>query len=104
MSQDLSQHDTPDLTLDAQTPGDAFEQRFEDLMSQINTLPAGERQQLQALAAETRRRHEKLRGAVDHLRGSLDNLRLGLKYLVFDLEATKRENKYLRDLLEESAD
>ena len=31
---------------------------------------------------------------------SLDFLRLQLKYLVFDLEATRRENRYLRKMLE----
>ena len=29
----------------------------------------------------------------------LDQLRLQLKYLLFDLEATKRENRYLRQML-----
>lgn len=31
---------------------------------------------------------------------SLENLRLSLRYLMFDLEATRRENKYLRQMLE----
>ena len=31
---------------------------------------------------------------------SLDYLRLQAKYLVFDLEATQRENRYLRQMLE----
>jgi hypothetical protein len=30
---------------------------------------------------------------------SLDHLRLHVKYLVFDLEATRRENRYLRQML-----
>ena len=30
----------------------------------------------------------------------LDQLRMHLKYLVFDLEATRRENRYLRQMLE----
>ena len=34
------------------------------------------------------------------LQESLDYLRLSIKYLVFDLEATRRENQYLRKLLE----
>ena len=33
---------------------------------------------------------------------SLDQVRLAVKYLVFDLEATKRENRLLRDLLGEA--
>ncbi len=30
----------------------------------------------------------------------LDKLRMNLKYMIFDLEATKRENRYLRQMLE----
>jgi len=31
---------------------------------------------------------------------SLDYLRMQVKYLVFDLEATRRENRYLRQMLD----
>ena len=31
---------------------------------------------------------------------SLETLRLQMKYLVFDLEATRRENRYLRHMLD----
>ena len=31
---------------------------------------------------------------------ALNSLRLQIKYLVFDLEATRRENRYLRQMLE----
>lgn len=31
---------------------------------------------------------------------SLNQLRLQIKYLIFDLEATRRENRYLRQMLE----
>lgn len=33
------------------------------------------------------------------LEDNLDHVRLAVKYLVFDLEATKRENQLLRDML-----
>jgi hypothetical protein len=32
--------------------------------------------------------------------GLLDHIRLQSKYLLFDLEATRRENRYLREMLE----
>ena len=32
--------------------------------------------------------------------GCVDHLRLQIKYLLFDLEATRRENRYLRQMLE----
>ena len=34
------------------------------------------------------------------LDGALESLRLHVKYLLFDLEATRRENRYLRQMLE----
>ncbi len=37
------------------------------------------------------------------LQDSLDYLRLSIKYLLFDLEATRRENNYLRKMLEEQS-
>jgi len=36
------------------------------------------------------------------LEDSLDHIRLAIKYLVFDLEATKRENRLLRQMLGEA--
>ena len=38
---------------------------------------------------------------IDSLQESLDYLRICVKYQLFDLEATRRENKFLRQLLEE---
>ena len=81
-----------------------FQVRMAELMNQIDTLPAAEREKLQQLAGETRQRHERLKQTVVALQDSLDQLRLSVKYLVFDLEATRRENQHLRKLLTESAD
>jgi hypothetical protein len=36
------------------------------------------------------------------LEDSLDHVRLAIKYLIFDLEATKRENRLLRDMMGDS--
>jgi len=76
-----------------------FNERLAELMARIEHLPQGERERIEQLARETRRRHERMRETVGQLQESLDYLRLSVKYLVFDLEATRRENKYLRDLL-----
>gem|GEM_PF-670181 len=43
---------------------------------------------------------EELRDSVAKLHGAVDHLRLRVKYLVFDLEATRRENAYLRAMLD----
>jgi hypothetical protein len=41
-----------------------------------------------------------MKKTISDLQDSLDYLRLSVKYLVFDLEATRRENQYLRKLLD----
>lgn len=78
-----------------------FQTRLAELMSEISTLPRGEREKLEALAKQTQDRHQKLRKTVTDLQESLDYLRLSIKYLMFDLEATRRENQYLRKMLDE---
>ncbi len=85
-----------------------FQTKLAELMGEITTLPKSERDKLQNLtsqaatqaASETKDRHAKLRQTVSNLQESLDHLRLSIKYLVFDLEATRRENQYLRQMLE----
>jgi hypothetical protein len=79
-----------------------FQGKLSELMGEISALPPTERQRLEKLADETRQRHEQLKATVNNLQESLDYLRLSIKYLVFDLEATRRENGYLRKMLEES--
>lgn len=78
-----------------------FQTKLADLMGEISTLPKAEREKLNQLAAQTRDRHDKMKKTVGELQESLDYLRLSIKYLVFDLEATRRENQYLRQMLEE---
>jgi len=80
-----------------------FQSKLAELMVEISTLPHSEREKLQRLADETRARHERLKATVSSLQESLDYLRLSIKYLVFDLEATRRENSYLRKILEDRA-
>ena len=80
-----------------------FQTKLAELMGEISTLPASERAKLEKLADDTRQRHERLRQTVTSLQESLDYLRLSIKYLVFDLEATRRENGYLRKMLEETS-
>lgn len=77
-----------------------FQKRLGELMGQIEKLPADQRGPLESLASETRDRHDKMKRTIGELQESLDYLRLSVKYLVFDLEATRRENDYLRKLVE----
>lgn len=78
----------------------AFQAKLAELMGEISTLPRAERQKLEQLAAKTQSRHKQLRKTVTDLQESLDYLRLSIKYLMFDLEATRRENSYLRRMIE----
>ena len=79
-----------------------FQKKLAELMSEISTLPEAERLKLADLAQQTQERHKKLKKTVGDLQDSLDYLRLSIKYLVFDLEATRRENDYLRKMIEET--
>ncbi len=78
-----------------------FQVKLSELIGQIDQLPENERDALQKLAAESKSRHDKVRKTIADLQDSIDYLRLSIKYLVFDLEATRRENAHLRKLLEE---
>jgi chromosome segregation ATPase len=77
-----------------------FQTKLNDLMQQLDSLPSPAKEQLQQMATETRERHNRMKKTVNELQDSLDYLRLSIKYLVFDLEATRRENQYLRKLLD----
>ena len=79
-----------------------FQNKLAELMGKISTLPPTERAKLEKLADETRQRHERLKKTVSNLQESLDYLRLSIKYLVFDLEPTRRETAYLRKMHEET--
>ena len=56
---------------------------------------------LAKLAQQAQANRKKLEKSIGSLQESLDYLRVCVKYQVFDLEATRRENEYLRKLLEE---
>ncbi len=78
----------------------AFQIKLAELMNKIKQLPEQERPTLERLAEEAKKRRERIQASVAELQESLDYLRLTIKYLVFDLEATRRENTYLRKLVE----
>ena len=78
-----------------------FEKKLGELVSEIETMPKGDQDKLAMLAEETQQRHKQLKKTVSNLHESIDFLRLSIKYLLFDLEATRRENGYLRKMLEE---
>lgn len=74
----------------------AFETMVSKLLNEINDLPAEQSRKLLSLAQQVKPNKQ----STNDLQNSLDQLRLTVKYLLFDLEATRRENKYLRKMLE----
>lgn len=80
-----------------------FEKKLNELVSEIGSIPAPQRDRLVMLAKQTRDCHKRLKRSVNNLQESLDYLRVSIKYMLFDLEATRRENTYLRKLLEDDA-
>ncbi len=76
-----------------------FQVKLSDLISQANALPEDQRNALMQMANDTKARHETVRKTMAELQEAIDYLRLSTKYLVFDLEATRRENAHLRSLI-----
>ncbi len=80
----------------------AFEKKLNDLVKEMSSVPAPQRDKLIVLARQTNNCHKQLKKSVSNLQESLDYLRVSVKYLLFDLEATRRENGELRKLLKDN--
>lgn len=80
-----------------------IERKLKELVEQFGASADPNNSKLALLAKQAHENHKKLQQSVDSLHESLDFLRVCIKYQVFDLEATRRENKYLRKLLEEQS-
>lgn len=78
-----------------------LEGEVNDLVREFGGLANPQYKKLAILAKQARDNHKKLQKSVNSLQESLDYLRICIKYQLFDLEATRRENQYLRKLLEE---
>ncbi len=78
-----------------------IEERMCRLIEQLQSLPTEYRQKLEKLCRHDGTQRSQIEESVAKLQDSLDYLRLSVKYMVFDLEATRRENVYLRKLVEQ---
>ena len=81
-----------------------FEKKLNELADEIASIPTAQRKKLIVLAQKTQDCHQRLKKSVDNLQESLDYLRVSVKYLLFDLESTRRENGYLKRLLDDKND
>jgi hypothetical protein len=78
-----------------------LEDKLNELVKEFGGMSDPRHRKLAMLAKQARENHKQLQKSVDSLQEALDYLRICIKYQVFDLEATRRENQYLRKLLEE---
>ena len=77
----------------------SFQEKMNHILDRIRELPTTE---ATAAADNADTRRERVQHSLGELHEALDYLRLSVKYLVFDLEATRRENAYLRRIIEQS--
>lgn len=80
----------------------SFQEKMTEIMNRIRELPESERGRAEQASEAVAERRERISKSVGELQESLDYLRLSVKYLIFDLEATRRENAYLRKMIEQS--
>lgn len=79
-----------------------LEDKLNELVKEFGDDPSPQQEKLADLARQAKANRKKLEKSINSLQESLDYLRVCIKYQLFDLEATRRENKYLRKLLEEN--
>ena len=79
-----------------------LEDKLNELVKEFGDVADPNHKKLADLAKQAQANRKKLEKSISSLQESLDYLRVCIKYQVFDLEATRRENDYLRKLLEEN--
>ncbi len=78
-----------------------FENKLKELMRDIDPSQLPDSDRLITLASQTQKLQSQLKEKVDSLQEALDYLKILVKYQLFDLEATRRENQHLRKLLDD---
>ena len=79
-----------------------LEDKLNELVKEFGDVADPNHKKLADLAKQAQANRQKLEKSISSLQESLDYLRVCIKYQAFDLEATRRENNYLRKLLEEN--
>ncbi len=77
-----------------------FEKQLRELLRELGPLPESSCERIIHLTRQTQENKQQLKDSLERLQDALDYLRVSVKYLVFDLEATRRENAYLKSLLQ----
>jgi hypothetical protein len=76
-----------------------FEDKLKELVKEFGGTVDPQNSKVAMLAQQVSENQKKLEKSVNNLQESLDYLRICIKYQLFDLEATRRENEYLRKIL-----
>ncbi len=79
-----------------------FENKLNDLVKEFGQNSNPQTQKLADLAKQARKSHDQLKKSITNLQEVLDYLRVCIKYQAFDFEATRRENTYLKKLIDEN--
>ena len=72
-----------------------------ELIQAVDALPPAERATIQPLLDRVKASTKRRRRILSLVQDALSQLRLDMKYLMFDLEATRRERDAYREQLEE---
>jgi len=80
----------------------SFQDKMNQILERIRELPSNSTEAATDAADGAEARRARVQSSINELQDALDYLRLSVKYLVFDLEATRRENAYLRRMIEQS--
>jgi len=78
-----------------------FEDKVRELVKEFGGSVDSPAIKLAMPAKQTCESNEQLKKSINSLQETLDYLRVCIKYQLFDLEATRRENEYLKKLLED---
>lgn len=88
-----------DSVKDQQMDKSRLAKELNELVKQFGGVADPTYNRLMVLAKQAEDSQKQIKQDVDYLTESLDYLRVCIKYLLLDIEATRRENDYLRKLL-----
>jgi len=83
---------------------DNAKKEIEKLLRDISKLPVAQREKVLLFVEQTKKTQGDIRESMKILQDSIDKIRGAIKYLLFDLEATRRENTYFKGLLEKEGE
>lgn len=83
---------------------DKLTNNIDDLIKELEGSGTSKERKLAEQAKKMQLNRKNFNKSLADLQESLDYLRVCIKYQAFDLEATRRENEYLRKLLESKFD